>query len=123
MIHPMLKSDRITVVDCDDTLAMWNLSDHPKEDQITIEHVNGPVQVVPNKKNINTLIKFWKLGYTIIVWSGSGYAWAEAVVKSFQLEKYVTLITSKPMYYFDDKPAESWIGPRVWRDPKTGKAD
>lgn len=120
MTHQTIKSDRIVMVDVDDTLVLWNLSAYPGAIRKTIEHVNGWVQVIPHHKNINTLIKFYKLGYTIVVWSGSGHAWAEAVVRALELGQYVTQIISKPLYYFDDKPCQEWMGARVWRDPKDG---
>jgi predicted phosphatase len=119
----VIQPDRVVVVDVDDTLVCWDISQFDEVQQVTIEHVNGPVQLVPHQKNINTLIKFWKLGYTMIVWSASGRAWAQAVVTQLGLEQYVHTVMSKPMYYFDDKPAESWIGPRVYRNPHTGKAE
>lgn len=114
----VLKSDRIVWVDVDDTLIGWDLSAYKDHKPITINHVNGPVLVVPNQKNINTIIKFYKLGYTIVVHSGSGHGWAKKVVDSLRLKPYVSLIMSKPLYYFDDKPVETWAGYRVWRDPK-----
>jgi len=116
----VLKSDRVTVVDVDDTLVLWNISEFPVERRITVDFKNGPVDLVPHEKNINTLLKFWKLGYTINVWSASGWEWAETIVKALGLESIVTNVGSKPLYYFDDKPCESWMGPRVYRDPKTG---
>lgn len=116
----IIPTDRVVMVDCDDTLCLWDLSDYSDYEQVFVEYVNGPVAVVPHHKNINTLIKFWKLGYTVIVWSGSGYKWATAVVTTLGLEQYVHSVMSKPLYHFDDKPCESWMGPRVWRNPKTG---
>lgn len=118
----VIKSNRNVVVDTDDTLICWDISEFPEKEQIVVNFVNGPVTLVPHKKNINTLIKFWKLGYNIIVHSGSGYEWAETIVKALDLEKYVNAVMAKPLYYFDDKPAETWLNNRVYRDPKTGKA-
>lgn len=117
----IIDSDRIAMVDIDDTVVCWNKSEFPEAKRVVIEYVNGPVEVVPHQPNINTIIKFWKLGYTIIAWSGSGYKWATAVLTTLELDKYVHTVMSKPMYHFDDKPAESWMGPRVWRDPKSGE--
>jgi hypothetical protein len=119
----IIDSDRTVMVDCDDTLCLWNLSDFDAGDRVTIDYVNGPAEVVPHRKNINNLIKFWKLGYTVIVWSGSGYKWATAVTTALGLDDYVHTVMSKPMYYFDDKPCASWMGPRVYRNPHTGQAE
>lgn len=115
----ILRDDRIVWCDVDDTLILWNLSAYPNGQKVTVDHVNGPVEVIAHENNIKTLIKFWKLGYTLIVHSGSGWRWAKAVVEALKLDQYVNTCMSKPMYYFDDKPVEEWAGPRIWRDPHT----
>lgn len=117
----VLANDRIVWVDCDDTLIMWDLSAYPDLPRVKVQNSDEAAIVVPNLKNINTIKKFYKLGYKLIVHSGSGHLWAEAVVKALELQPYVTLIMSKPMYYFDDYSVVNWIGPRIWRDPLTGK--
>jgi hypothetical protein len=53
-------------------------------------------------------------GRYVIVWSASGYHWAEAVVKALQLEEFVHLVMSKPIGYVDDKDIVSWIGNRIY---------
>lgn len=113
--------DRRTLYsDVDETLICHNLSDfHP--DEYIIVNCNGrEFTCVPHQKNINLLIKFWKLGYDVYVWSKTGKSWAEAVVKQLKLEKYVTHCLSKPDYILDDKDVGTWIGPRCYRDPRTG---
>lgn len=114
--------DRRTLYsDVDDTLIMHDLSAFPTDEQVSIE-CNGRVFVgVPNFKNINLLIKFYKLGYDVYVWSKTGQSWAQAVVNQLNLSPYVTACLSKPDYLLDDKGAQTWIGPRCWRDPKTGQ--
>ncbi len=118
----VLTSDRIVYCDVDDTLVLWDISEYPDEPRVEVKLKDEAAILVPHKYNINTLKKFYKLGYTIIVHSGSGHRWAEEVVKALELQKYVTLIMSKPMYHFDDIPCQEWMGPRIYRDPKTGKA-
>src|SRR5690554_3670238 len=115
----VIESERVTVVDCDDTLILWDKSEYDPESYITISAHGHDSVVVPHEANIKLFKKFAKLGYTMIVWSQSGYAWAEAVVKALGLEDMVTLCMSKPRYYFDDIPCEEWMGPRIWRDPKS----
>lgn len=117
----VIESDNIVWVDVDDTLVCWDISNFPEDKQIEIYHVHGPVKVVPHQKNINTMIKFYKLGYEVFVHSGSGWKWAQTVIETLGLTDYVTLVTSKCRWYIDDKPIESWAGGRVWRDPITGK--
>lgn len=114
----VVKSDRLVMIDCDDTLILWDKSTHPVEEQIKIKCYGHTSLVVPHKKQINTFMKFVKLGYTMVVWSGSGWRWAEAVSKALKIDKYVALYLSKPRYYMDDLPCERWMGERVYRQPK-----
>ena len=119
----IIKSDYLVEVDVDDTLVLWDISEFPASEYITVQGVNGPVTLVPHHKNIKTLIKFWKLGYTIVVHSHSGWEWATIVVGALKLQSLVHTVKSKARYYFDDQPIESFSGPRVYRNPKTGVSE
>lgn len=55
-------------------------------------------------------------GGFVIVWSRSGWEWAEAVVEALSLRKYVNVVMSKPVVYFDDTPVEQWLKDRVFLD-------
>lgn len=113
--------DRRTLyTDIDDTLLCHNLSDFPKQDRIVVTCNGRTFEGVPHAANIRLLIKFWKLGYEVIAWSKTGKSWAQAVVDALQLGDYVSICLSKPDFIMDDKGVETWIGPRVYRDPKTG---
>lgn len=103
--------------DCDDTLLMWSIPEGFKEDLVTV-HCRGFVELLaPNKHNISLLKKMAARGHAIIVWSGGGADWAEAVVKALELEAHVSVVTSKPQYYIDDiaNPKE-WIGKHGYFD-------
>lgn len=114
--------DRRTLFsDVDDTLICHNLSDFPVEDRITIRCKGRSFQAVPHTHNIKLLVKFYKLGYDVFVWSKTGESWARAVVKKLGLEQYVRACISKPDWILDDKGVDSWMGTRLYRDPKTGK--
>lgn len=106
--------------DIDSTLVEYDLSNFDPAQYVTIPYVNGDVVVVPNKKNVNLLLKFYKLGYSVVAWSHSGADWAEAVVKALGIEHAVDYVVAKPHYYLDDLDSSKWMGHRVWRDPKTG---
>lgn len=117
-----IQSDKIVFIDCDDTLIMWERSEYDgKLEPVTIKINDYESVVYKNQKNINLAIKLKKMGYTLIVWSATGYEWANAVAKAVGLEEYVTACMSKPRYYIDDLESELWIGRRLWRDPLTGK--
>ncbi len=114
--------DRRTLYcDVDDTLLCHDKSEFPIEQHVEVK-CNGRTFVgVPHLKNINLLIKFYKLGYDIYVWSKTGESWARAVVDVLDLKEYVRDCLTKPDFYMDDRGVEGWIGPRVYRDPKTGR--
>lgn len=114
--------DRRTLYsDVDETLLCHDISEFPKDEHITIECNGRSFVGVPHRKNINLLIKFYKLGYDVYVWSKTGKSWAKAVVEALELEPYVEACLSKPDFYLDDKGALDWVGTRVYRDVKTGK--
>lgn len=114
--------DRKTLYsDVDETLICHNLSEFSPEQRITVTCNQREFVCVPHVKNINLLIKFYKLGYDVFVWSRTGESWAKAVVNTLGLNEYVRACLSKPDFILDDKGADTWIGPRCWRDPKTGE--
>jgi hypothetical protein len=117
----ILDNYKVVFVDIDETLAMANLSEFPVAEATSIEYGPEPIWVVPNKKNLNLVQKFYKLGYSVIFWSKTGSDWALAVAKSFGIDHMVTLYLTKPQFYIDDQPCENWMGRRCWRDPKTGE--
>jgi len=106
--------------DVDDTLVMWNLPDdmHLNDSKlITIKCRDYEERVLPNPYNIQLLKKMARRGHAIVVWSGGGADWAEAVVKTLKLEKYVESVSGKPTYFIDDiaNPKE-WIGKHGYFD-------
>jgi phosphoserine phosphatase len=99
---------------------MHDLSAYPLISRVAVE-CNGRTFVgCVNTKNVNLLTKFYKLGYDVIVWSKTGSSWARAVVEALQLTEYVSHCLSKPDFIMDDQDVSRWIGPRCYRDPKTG---
>lgn len=102
--------------DCDDTLLMW---DRDFEDKrcVVVECRDYQDRLLPNDHNINLLKNLAKRGHAIVVWSGGGADWAEAVVKALHLEKYVSVVTGKPTYYVDDvKDPSKWMGKYSYHD-------
>ena len=97
--------------DCDDTLVMWSIPQDYKGELVTVQCRNFSDTLVPNPHNILLLKKMAARGHSIVVWSGGGADWAEAVVKALELEDFVDVVTSKPQYYIDDiGNAKEWIG-------------
>lgn len=109
----------IVCFDCDDTLVMWRTG---SEDAIpvTLEGEDGFTEyLTPHKEHIQMLKDFKKVcRYTVVVWSQSGWDWAEAIVKALKLEDYVDVIMSKPSRHVDDLPSHLWMGQRIYKEQK-----
>ncbi len=110
----VIKNELSAYFDCDDTLVMW---DNP-QDKYAVDfidpHDGTRHSLVPHKKHIKLLRDFKCRGYTIIVWSGGGYEWAETVVRTLNLEGYVDLVMTKPTKYIDDLQAVEILGSRIY---------
>lgn len=111
-------------VDVDDTLILWDRSNPHYQTLPVVSFPTdaGEATVHVHVKNVATLKKFAKLGYKVYVQSRSGIGHAEAVVKALGLRNYVYCIREKPLFYLDDKAADTW-SERIWRDPITGKGN
>ena len=91
--------------DCDDTLIMWDIPEGMSlndDKLVTVSCRDYSDRLLPNKYNIELLVKMAKRGHGIVVWSAGGADWAEAVVKALGIEEYVNVVTGKPNYYIDD---------------------
>jgi len=97
-------------VDVDDTLVAWPEDYEEKySDRIQFNWYGKTVWLKPIPYIIHLLKSHKTRGFTIIVWSGNGYAWAQEVIKVLELGKYVDLIMEKPSKYIDDKNANDWM--------------
>lgn len=98
-------TDKPTVyVDVDDTLIFWR--DPLPTDDIVL--VNG-VPMAYCEKTVDSIIKHHHRKHPVVVWSAGGSDWAEAVVRALGLERQVSLVISKPQWFYDDKPANSFM--------------
>lgn len=108
-------------VDVDDTLVMHK---EPKAYDITVtledpHHAGKFITLGVNEPMVKILKDEKSRGACIIVWSRSGYAWAEAVVRALDLVSFVDFVFTKPLVYLDDSDVSSWLKDRVYLDPKT----
>ena len=105
-----LPYDNVAFFDVDETLIMYKQQDPSRMVEIRVPGNPYSVHVTPHEEHIARLIhhKVWNNG--VVVWSRSGYQWAEAVVKALDLEQYVDIVMSKPLYYYDDRPCCEILG-------------
>jgi hypothetical protein len=110
----MIKLDNNNVIffDVDDTLIHWSYPPEREGEALDIG-INGSLlqgRVVPHRVHIERLKRYKIIGAKVVVWSRSGWDWADAVVKALQLEDYVDIVMSKPKIYYDDKTSDQFMG-------------
>lgn len=107
-----LNCNQPTFWDVDDTLILWNPTEE-QQAQYGIKYTDaaGFTKVfVPHIPHVEQLKKHSDRGHTIIVWSAGGSKWAELAVEILGLRPYVHLTIGKPIWYYDDKQAEEFMG-------------
>ncbi len=119
LIDKIIFCDKVIMVDVDDTLVMHE-QEEPTADIVYVKDILDDTRKVKLRANTN-MIRLVKeestRGSAIVVWSRGGYNWAANVIEALELEDYVTMIMSKPLAYFDDKPASEWLTDRVYIGP------
>lgn len=114
----VLESTNSIFFDVDNTLVMWEVSKEDIQSNRRVIRVKDPyiddliIALLPHQTHINILKRNHAQGRIIVVWSAAGAIWAELIVKTLKLEKYVSLIMEKPSLYVDDTPIEKW-GPKL----------
>jgi phosphoserine phosphatase len=110
--------------DVDDTLIFWNATPEELEERgVEITCPGSLIDIdqdgtetfapawkallLPHRKHIEQLKKHKMRGHTVVVWSAGGWDWAKAVVETLQLQNFVDLVISKPVWAYDDlQPGE-----------------
>lgn len=114
----VINSEQIICIDVDDTLVMHAKA--KKRDNLV--HITDPYDgfqrcLVMHVPHIKILKDRKARGATILVWSQSGHAWAEAVICALGLQDYVDYVLSKPTAYIDDKKVQDWMAERIYLEP------
>ena len=115
-----MKSNKETVIVCDvdNTLALWSQS-HKKPGKNKIKfkdpYTGEFVYLTPHAPHIRLLKQYKARGFQVIVWSAAGKAWADTVVDTLGIRKYVDETMAKPVKFMDDKNnLEDILGTRVY---------
>ncbi len=110
--------------DCDDTLVLRNDSEWNPEGRESSKRVrfkdpydDQVYYLAPHPKHIQILKEHHARGFTVIVWSAAGHAWAKSVIETLGLEKYVDFYMTKSCKFVDDLPASEVLGQRVYIKP------
>lgn len=113
--------ESVLPVDVDDTLIYWTkIKKAKKVVQYTCPYTNDLKTVGVNQPNVALLKERLARGCLVIVWSKSGHAKAAAVLRALGIDHKNLLVLTKPKDYIDDRPAEQWMGEKIWLDPNCG---
>lgn len=114
----VVRNESNVFFDVDDTLVMWEPVGEGPAITIPCPHSTDSYYMLsPHEAHIKLLKNHKARGSHITVWSQSGYAWAEAVVKALGLEDYVDQVMTKPRAHIDDLPCTEWMGERIYLSP------
>jgi hypothetical protein len=110
--------NKIYCSDVDDTLFCWKKTS-PCQEEVTVtdELLNVTYKGYINRPMVEMIKSKWSRGCHVFVWSQSGEAWANAVVKALGLSEYVFATMEKPESVGDDLPVEKWMSNRVYLPP------
>lgn len=124
----ILGSDHVVGVDIDDTLISWKPIEpgeeppHPSCVRQSIYFDGKTLEYWKYPDNILSVETHSHKGHAIIVWSGSGYQWAAAVVQALGLGSVVDIIMAKPRWLLDDMLPEKFMPIPYWGAGDPGKA-
>lgn len=106
-------------IDIDGTILDWGRGTGRI---VTFIHpfTNQELKVSVNEANLQVVTNWLARGATLLVWSRSGRAWANAALKAINLYHKNIFVAAKPLFYVDDKPANEWMGEQVFL-PHTDK--
>lgn len=117
----VIKSTRLVCFDVDETLA---LTERPYGFVSNcIEDVETGQTFWSHDRHIKLLKQFKARGFTILVWSQGGAAWAKLVLKAYKIDKHVDFVMDKPTWVVDDLPVSAWIGPSIYLHPTDKSKD
>ena len=110
----VIENYNVVCFDCDDTLVRWIWDEQERlthaNEMLEISTTNRyQTMVLPYYDHIELLKRYKAKGKFIIVWSQSGWEWAQTVVKTLKLEEFVDMIMTKPEKYIDDLDANEWM--------------
>lgn len=116
----VVENEQLVMVDCDDTLVMWETSNPNFKTVKIVDPYDGKLlKLKVHAGHVKVLKDRKARGSFVIVWSAGGYKWAKAVVEALGLTSYVDLICSKPLMYIDDKKAEDILGEHLYLGPNS----
>ncbi len=117
----VIDSEFVVCVDVDSTIIMYEPTFEGQKSLSVTDPYDGQVRdVYPHMDHIKLLKRAKARGMAVIVWSKAGKKWAERIVVYLNLGNHVDIVLTKPTFYIDDKPCQSWMGQREYLEEEWG---
>lgn len=118
----IIKEDRVIFYDCDNCLVLWPEDSGYNPDNfiqiassVSLLSGESTYKLTPNKGVIEDLKKKKEESYYIVVWSQGGFEHARRIVEGLELQEFVDIVMSKPLWIVDDLDPKEVFS---WRHPK-----
>lgn len=108
--------DKPTIyVDVDETLVSFEAK-YKNCTKIKVGPENAKMPAYINEYVVDKIKEFRARDHTIVVWSAGGSEWAATIIRALKMEDYVSVVMSKPAWFFDDQPAINYMpeGNRIY---------
>lgn len=113
----VISNEQVIPVDIDGTLIIWGkVRRGDKALHYTCPYTSQQMTVRVHQPNVAILKERLARGATILAWSASGFAKAQAVLAALKIDSPNLIILSKPVGYMDDIECSEWMGKRIFLD-------
>lgn len=105
--------ESVVTFDVDETLILWSRSGKTDVEFIC-PHYGNIEAGHKHKEHVQRVKDHYKLGHFVIIWSAGGGEYARRATEALGLLEHSHLQISKPMQYYDDIDAHSFMGRRTF---------
>lgn len=117
----VIRNEQVVPLDVDGTIILWGkIKKGQRALRYTCPYTQAQMTVRVHEPNVAIVRERLARGATILAWSASGHAKAEAVLKALKIDGPNVYVLSKPVGYLDDIDCSEWMGKRIWLDPDCG---
>jgi len=104
----VIKNPVVVCFDVDATILGYDIENVDPKDVFEIGIGKHKCKCYEMKKHTQRIKNHKASNHFIVLWSGSGVEWCQAVSKQLGLDSYVDLMLAKPKWAYDDAPFVEW---------------
>lgn len=110
------RNEVVFAVDVDGTLVSLKKYSAYDKNVLAVHnpYVNEDRYLRVHKSHVQIVKEMLGRGRLVLVWSASGFGWAEATVKALGLNHKNLVVMTKPIGHMDDLDCTHWMGNRLF---------